>query len=64
MRLAMPWFLPMASLIGWWGTRMALHLRHQGGKYRRGDVLFLMSLVWIPMLLWLATQLTRLGRTP
>jgi hypothetical protein len=62
MHLVMPWFLPLAALVGWMGTASARTLL-PGGK-QGGDRRALLVVAWVPLLIWLLVQFIDSGRNP
>jgi hypothetical protein len=56
MHLVMPWFLPLAALTAWLGTRAARSLHAEGGASRRAAA-WMLLLMWVPLFFWLVTQI-------
>ena len=48
-----PWMIPLALLIGLFGTRSALRTGH---LIKTGTAAWWVVLSWIPMLCWMASQ--------
>jgi hypothetical protein len=57
MHLVMPWFLPLAAVVAYAGTRLAREQR-RGEAGKIGETLFLLYLTWSPLLYWLLAQFT------
>jgi len=54
MSVPMWWFLPIGASIGLFGTRTAsVEKRSRGGRWRF-DTVLLVTLAWLPTLLWFA----------
>jgi len=56
--MRMPWFLPLAILVGVMSTRSALAQRAFGrGSYHARGLWLLIVLGWMPLLVWLLNNL-------
>ena len=66
MHLLMPWVLPVAALVGGWGTSLARGLGHPGDQPAapRGDRATLLLVAWTPLAVWLLVQLAHVRRLP
>jgi len=52
--MLLPWMIPMALLIGLFGTRGALQARH---LIKAGTAAWWLVLAWSPLLCWMASQM-------
>ena len=60
--MSMPWFIPLALLIGVAGTRTAMKSRHAREVTKRDRGLWLLlALAWLPSLCWLLAQFVDQG---
>jgi flagellar biogenesis protein FliO len=57
MPVVMPWFLPLATGMGYLISRTAMGLFKERGR-RRLDGSLLLILAWFPLLIWLLAQFT------
>lgn len=54
MQMNLPWYLPFGLFVAWAGSRTALHMRKE--KPRRGDMLLMLGLTWLPLAIWIFVQ--------
>jgi hypothetical protein len=55
--MIMPWFIPIAIVLGVLGTRTGLHQRHLSGKTHRDRSWWLIFIIaWLPAVCWTLAQ--------
>jgi len=56
-RIVMPWFFPLATLVAWLGLKTVRDRRSEGRSVR-STALWLLSLMALPLIFWFIAQVT------
>lgn len=62
MAIRMLWFLPVGVIMGLGGVQLVRQMVRQEGALHRPRALFLLSITWFPLAVWLLNQVFHFER--